>query len=112
MPDLGQHCVNWCWCAAAANSIYWWSQHGYPELIDDPENVVFPDNNYITDPLRPCPVCPSGGYYRLLDEIAWDCGHVFCEPIWDNEYFYGLQKFIKDQGALLMVHEIVDPDNV
>ena len=117
MPDLGQHSQNWCWAAAAANSIYWWSQNGYPELIDDPADPVFPDNRYITDPLRqppspPYPPCPNGGYYRLLDEIAWDCGHVFCEPIFDNEYFYGLQKFIKDQGAPLVVHEIVDPDNV
>jgi len=117
MPDLGQHCVNWCWAAAAANSIYWWSQHGYPELIDDPIDPVFPDNRYITDPLiqppiPPYPPCPSGGYYRLLDEIAWDCGHVFCEGVLDNEYFYGLQRFIDEQGALLVVHEIVDPENV
>jgi len=109
MPDLGQHCRNWCWCAAAANSIYWYSQNGYPELLDAPENPGL-DNWYVEN-IIPEPGCPSpeGGYRRLLQEIALDCGHVYCEGILDNEYFYGLQKFINDQGAPLIVHEIVDP---
>ena len=122
MPDLGQHCQNWCWVAAAANSMYWWSQHGYPELIDDPENVVFPDNNYITQmiPHPPPPVAPPCFVYRLLHEIATDClwpqwpeseigiENTWCTGIFDDQYFFGLQEFIDEQGAKLIVHEIVD----
>jgi uncharacterized membrane protein len=113
MPDLGQHSRNWCWVAAAANSIYWYSQHGYLELIDDPADPTMNDNRYITDPLiQHPPGCPNGGFYRLLAEIATDCGHVWDEGILDNEYFYGLQKFIDGQGVPLVVHEIVDPAHV
>jgi len=110
MPDLGQHCENWCWVAAAANSIWWWAENGYPELIDDPENAVENDNNYITQML-PCPADPTHNIYRLLFEIASDSGHGFCEPVNDNDYLYGLRKFIRDQGAenKLYVHEIVNP---
>jgi hypothetical protein len=123
MPDLGQHCVNWCWTAAAANSIYWWSQHGYPELIDDPTDLIPNDNRYITDPLiphPPPPPCP--GVYRLLHEIATDClypgmpenevtiENTWCQPMINAPYFYGLQEFIDEQGAPLIVHEIVDND--
>jgi len=109
MPDLGQHSDNWCWVAAAANSFWWYAQHGYPELIDDPA-VPGLDNLYVTT-IIPEPGCPSpeGGYRRLLLEIAKDCGRGFCEPVSDNEYFYGLKKFIADQGAKLYVHEIIDP---
>ena len=35
MPDLGQHCINWCWTASAANSFKWYAHHGYPKLLDD-----------------------------------------------------------------------------
>jgi hypothetical protein len=113
MPDLGQHSKNWCWVAAAANSIYWYSQHGYLKLIDDPADPTMNDNRYITDQLiQHPPGCPNGGFYRLLAEIATDCGHVWDEGILNNEYFYGLQKFIDDQGVPLVVHEIVDPAHV
>jgi hypothetical protein len=106
MPDLGQHSKNWCWVAAAANSIYWYSQHGYLKLIDAPENAVENDNNYITQMI---PVPDGHSVYRLFWEIASDCGHVWDEGVLDNEYFYGLQKFMKDQGVPLIVHEIVNP---
>jgi len=109
MPDLGQHCVNWCWVAAAANSIYWYSQHGYLELIDDPAVLPENDNAYITQ-MFPAPC--GDNIYRLLFEIASDCGHIYCEGVLDNDYFFGLQKFINDQGAPLIVHEIVDPAQV
>jgi hypothetical protein len=105
MPDLGQHCENWCWVAAAANSFWWWAQNGYPELLDAPE-IPGPDNAYVENWLM-CPGC--GQYRRLLQEIAWDCGRDWCMPVNDNDYFHGLQKFISDQGAALEVHEIVDP---
>ena len=124
MPDLGQHSQNWCWAAAAANSIYWWSQHGYPELIDDPNDPTPNDDRYITDPLMihaPPPVAPPcPGVYRLLHEIATDClypqwpedeitiENTYCQPIDDAKYFFGLQEFIDEQGAPLIVHEIVD----
>jgi hypothetical protein len=74
MPDLGQHCENWCWVAAAANSIYWWSQNGYPELIDDPADPQFPDNRYITYPLMPWSThtVDSAGDVGWEDSIAVD----------------------------------------
>jgi len=122
MPDLGQHSVNWCWVAAAANSIYWYSQNGYPQLIDDPANPIENDNTYITTliphpPLVPPPPC---FVYRLLQEIAIDClypgvpeGTLTIDNTWDKaindiHYFFGLQEFINEQGAPLVVHEIVD----
>jgi uncharacterized membrane protein len=110
MPDLGQHCINWCWTAAAANSFKWYAHHGYPELLDDPEHPG-PDNWYWENWIHPCPNdpwCPENRYSRLLLEIAADCGRGWNEPVTDNDFFYGLRKFISDQGALLYVHEIVD----
>jgi hypothetical protein len=109
MPDLGQHSKNWCWVAAAANSIYWYSQHGYLKLIDAPENAVENDNNYITQMIPTPPPDLGDSAYRLFFEIASDCGHGWGEGILDNEYFYGLQKFMNDQGVPLLVHEIVNP---
>jgi uncharacterized repeat protein (TIGR01451 family) len=128
MPDLGQHCANWCWVAAAANSIYWYSQHGYLQLIDDPANPIENDNTYITQtlfhPSRPFPLSPPDNVYRLLHEIATDClypgvpentitiDNTYCHPINDVQYFFGLQEFINEQFAPqvapLIVHEIVD----
>ena len=109
MPDFGQHSVNWCWVAAAANSIYWYSQHGYLQLIDDPAVLPENDNAYINQMVP----APDGHLtYRLFWEIASDCGHMWNEGVLDNEYFYGLQKFMNDQGVPLFVHEIVDPAQV
>jgi hypothetical protein len=109
MPDLGQHSANWCWVAAAANSIYWYSQHGYPQLIDDP---LFPPGNQLYLTLVPAPPPDTDNIYRLFNEIASDCGLGWNQGILDNNYFYGLQKFMNDQGAPLIVHEIVDPTQV
>jgi hypothetical protein len=120
MPDLGQHSVNWCWAAVAANSFKWYAHHGYPQLLD---NLLTPalDNDYLN--IIPWPGCPVGGFLDLLHEIAKDCLYLgvspeneenigpentFCIPIDDNTYFYGLQEFINEQGAPLVVHEIVD----
>jgi len=125
MPDLGQHSKNWCWVAAAANSMYWYSQHGYLQLIDDPENLIPNDNTYITQmiPHPPTPISPlPDSVYRLLQEIAIDClfpgvpenmenytiANTWDNGISDNQYFFGLQEFINEQGAALTVHEIVD----
>jgi hypothetical protein len=108
MPDLGQHAASWCWVAAAANSIYWYSQHGYLQLIDDPSNPIENDNAYITQ-MFSVPPLDNDNIYRLFGEIANDCGHGWNEGVLDNEYFYGLQKFMSDQGAPLYVHEIVNP---
>jgi hypothetical protein len=108
MPDLGQHAASWCWVAAAANSIYWYSQHGYLQLIDASENAVENDNNYITQ-MFSVPPLDNDNIYRLFFEIANDCGHGWNQGVLDNEYFYGLQKFMIDQGAPLYVHEIVNP---
>jgi len=125
MPDLGQHSVNWCWAAAAANSLYWYSQHGYPQLIDDPADPTPNDNRYITDPLIIHPPPPIGdGVYRLLHEIATDVlfpgapenmitiDNTYCHPSDDIMYFFGLQEFIDEQGAPLIVHEIVNENLV
>ena len=122
MPDLGQHSNNWCWVAAAANSIYWYSQHGYPELIDDPADPTPNDNKYINQmiPHPPMNLPLPCSVYRLLHEIATDClyphvpesvitiDNTYCMPINDIQYFFGLQEFINEQGAPLVVHEIVD----
>jgi len=125
MPDLGQHSSGWCWVTAAANSFYWFSQHGYPELLDDPATFGA-DKKYITDPLRSCPGCPSGGYYRLLEEIClstWhdsppagdgdgerdpgETGYAFFEAVATNhDYICGLRAFIAKQDARLEVEEI------
>jgi hypothetical protein len=128
MPDLGQHCANWCWVAAAANSIYWYSQHGYLQLIDDPADPTENDNDYINQvlfhPTQPFPPSPPDNVYRLLQEIATDClypgmpegmitiDNTWNKPINDVQYFFGLQEFINEQfapqAAPLVVHEIVD----
>jgi len=123
MPDLGQHSVNWCWVGAAANSIKWYAHHGYPELLDDPSDSVLDDNYLQILPWNclpwGCPA-PEGGFLRLLHEIAIDGlypgmpeneitpENTFCKPISNDNYFYGLQEFIDEQGASLRVHEIVD----
>lgn len=114
MPDLGQHCENWCWAAAAANSFWWYANHGYPQLIDNLENAES-DNEWI-DQWYPCstPSCP--GYRKLLAVIASHCLGLppevtFCHPVTDNQFYHGLQKFINSQGAPLYVHEILNPDN-
>jgi len=120
MPDLGQHCINWCWTAAAANSIKWWAEYrGYKELLDDPSDNVL-DENYLQ--LLPG-VCPWDPVLRLLVEIAKDClfpgvpeneipdNLTWCSPVFNAQYFYGLQEFIREQGAPLYVHEIVDNDH-
>ena len=110
MPDLGQHSENWSWVAAAANSIYWYSQHGYPELIDNIDDPTPYDNRYITDPLVPDPdnpACP--GHYVLFEVIASHCNRGYSMPVSDNDYLLGLRSFIAAQGALLEVHEIIDP---
>jgi hypothetical protein len=122
MPDLGQHCINWCWTAAAANSFKWFAEYrGYIELLDDPENAVFPDNNYLQ--LILCPWC--GALPRLLHEIALDALYpgvpenqwpdndvniwdTWCTPVTNVQFFDGLREFISEQGAPLYVHEIVD----
>lgn len=36
MPDFGQHSSGWCWVAAAKNSFWWFSEHGFPQLEDNP----------------------------------------------------------------------------
>jgi hypothetical protein len=123
MPDLGQHCENWCWTASAANVFKWYYHNGYPKVLDDP-NTVGLDNSYLqwlqtppTDPLH-------DNVLRLLHEIAKDCLYpnvaeenentqvpwpiTFCNPIDDNRYFYGLQKFIREQGGQFKVSEILD----
>jgi len=110
VPDLGQHCENWCWAAAAANSIWWYANHGYPQLIDNLENAES-DNEWI-DQWYTCPVC--GQYRKLLAVIASHClglppENTWCRSITDNQYFYGLREFIQEQGAPLNVQEIVDP---
>ncbi|MBA7595425.1 hypothetical protein ES703_02388 [subsurface metagenome] len=110
MPDLGQHSENWSWVAAAANSIYWYSQHGYPELIDNIDDPTPYDNRYITDPLVPDPdnpACP--GHYVLFEVIASHCNRGYGMPVSDNDYLLGLRSFMAAQGALLEVHEIIDP---
>jgi hypothetical protein len=126
MPDLGQHCENWCWTASAANVFKWYYHNGYPKLVDDPNSVGI-DNSYLqwlqtppSDPLH-------DNVLRLLHEIAKDCLYpnvlyenlenenllvpwpiTFCNPIDDNRFFYGLQKFIGEQGGQFKVREILD----
>lgn len=122
MPDFGQHCREWCWVAAAANSFYWWAQNGYPELLDDPTQP--PGNRAYEKDIcvEECPNCPSpeGGYLRLLEEICESTWHDYdrdgvrdagepgygCQHIdatWD--YLSGLRAFISKQGANLEVTE-------
>jgi len=73
MPDLGQHSENWCWVAALANSLYWYSTHGYPNLVPlawteiDPDSTN-PNMNGITGAKWFCPC--GNGYMTLLKEIA------------------------------------------
>jgi len=110
MPDLGQHCENWCWAAAAANSIWWYANHGYPQLIDNLENAES-DNEWI-DQWYTCPTC--GQYRKLLAVIASYClglppEDTWCHSVNDVQYFDGLREFMENQGAPLAVHEIVDP---
>ena len=130
VPDLGQHSEKWCWAAAAANSIYWYSQHGYLQLIDNRLNLIENDNTYINQMMGPHPIPPPPAdmVYRLLHEIAVDCLYpgvpdgtvnflppdpsTWGKPINDNLYFYGLQEFIDEQGAPLVVREIVDNNNM
>jgi hypothetical protein len=120
MPDLGQHCDNWCWVAAAANVFKWYYHNGYAKLMDDPKDSV-PDENYLQT--YPCPSGKGDNLLRLLPEIAKDCLYpnvaeenentipwpiTYCHPIDDNKYFLGLQKFIREQGVPLKVSEIID----
>jgi hypothetical protein len=129
MPDLGQHCDNWCWTAAAANVFKWYYHNGYTELMDNLENNVPDDNNY----LNLLPAGPGDKFGDnlpdLLNEIAKDCLYpnvaeenentipfvgpngTWCHPIDDNKYFLGLQKFIREQGVPLKVSEIIDNDH-
>jgi len=66
------------------------------------------DNAYINQMVA----APDGCLiYRLFNEIAADCGGGWNTPVTDNALFYGLKKFIKDQGLenRLEVHEIITP---
>jgi hypothetical protein len=121
VPDLGQHAENWCWTAAAANIFKWYFHNGYPELMNDPTDNVL-DENYLQ-----LLSMAGDNFPRLLNEIAKDSlflgtpenaenaitlGMTWNMPIDDNRYFYGLQEFIDEQGVLLRVHDILNPDNI
>lgn len=125
MPDFGQHSVNWCWAAAAANSFWWYAQNGYPELLDDPGLPAGNQAYKAIDPLSQPPAGPpwqdtdAAGYRRLLRELAIDGGRVFSQSNSNDGIANMLQKFINDQGvglgstthpnSYLTVHELVDP---
>lgn len=68
LPDLGQHSDGWCWLASLANSLIWYSQHGYCSLI--PQWMHHIDARSL-NPSNPHWYCPCGnGYKELFIEIA------------------------------------------
>jgi len=87
MPDFGQVSNNWCWAAAAANSLYWYAKHGYPEILDDPLKPGF-DQDLDS---------PNGvnGAHRLVEEVARIANVPFCTPIYKSNYLNALQKFLQ-----------------
>ena len=80
MPDFGQHSMNWCWVAAAANCFYWRKYWGdfpglYPDSWDsiDPQSINASNDDWF---------CPCGnGYSTLLKEICKDGDAVHEESL-------------------------------
>lgn len=74
MPDFGQHSANWCWVAAAKNSFWWYSEHGFPQLEDDPEGE--PGNqkwkNIDPDSMNPAPDGKDNDGDGHIDEDPYD----------------------------------------
>jgi hypothetical protein len=108
VPDFGQHCDNWCWAAASANSLWYWAKTGhtvvdedgntthyvYPELLDNPGG---PAGNREWEEIAPESTDPDNaawydrnddrdgiegdqrGYRKLLKRIAEAGGKKYCQ---------------------------------
>jgi len=111
MPDFGQHSMQWCWVAAAANCFYWLKHYGgFPNLYPDSWDEIDSESE---DPSNGDWYCPcDNGYDILLKEICKDGdavheetldffpGRFFLDP-WTSYvdlYVECLEKFIADQG--------------
>ena len=111
LPDFGQVSQNWCWAAAAANSLYWYAKHGYPEILDDPLKPGFDQD--LDDPNG------ANGAHKLVEEVARIAGIGFSRPTYKSTYLNTLQRFIQvhqvDLASRptdgLVVHDII-PDPV
>jgi hypothetical protein len=83
LPDLGQHSAMWCWVAALANSLIWYSQNQYPDLVSKEDLTIDPDSKTPGSPWY-CPEVGAGnceGYMKLLRRIAEAANKKFCEGI-------------------------------
>lgn len=118
MPDFGQVSQNWCWAAAAANSLYWYAKHGYPGILDDPLTAEFDQD--LDDPNGV--VLDADGRphnaHRLVIEVARVAGIRFCKPTYKGTYLNTLNRFLQEHNVDvqarpadgLEVHDIiVDP---
>lgn len=66
LPDFGQHSSGWCWVAALANSLWWYSQNGFPELVPKLWKQIAPES------LDPSPDNIDNDNDRKIDEDPYD----------------------------------------
>jgi hypothetical protein len=136
MPDLGQHSDNWCWVGAAADSFWWYGEHGQEgllgglglpwEAIDDASkdagSACWYDSRDVGDGAAIL------GYARVLKKIAESTfkdfnqdgirqpgavppenNYCYGEGVEKWDYLIGLRDYVNLYGSALKVHDIIDP---